>query len=220
MDEKEISYQFNTVTVSRQFGSGGGILAAEVARMLKIPLFERELLSTMAMEMKTSESLLETYESMGYGTQELMMTPLADRYSFLKKEIIDSQQYIDSLRKVMLELVSLGRVIIVGRCGQCILTDHPDCLHLRFVSDIKARIDWVGEVEEFAGRTRRQLETQIRKRDVARERFVRKHFARDINDPNLYSLTINFSRIDFETARDMVQGLLVLEKGGVSREVN
>jgi cytidylate kinase len=218
MDDMEIDYKFKTVTVSRQFGSRGGILAAEVARSMQIPLFERELLSGLAMEMKTSETLIDTYERMGYGTQELMLTPLSDRYSFLKREIIDSQHYIDSLRKVILELVSLGRVIIVGRCGQCILTDQPDTLHLRFVSEIEDRIDWLGEVDEFSGHTRRQLETHIRKRDMARERFVRKHFEEDINDPILYHLIINFSRLDYQTAMDMVLALLALEKGAVRGE--
>ena len=41
------------ITISRQFGSGGREFALELGERLRCPVFDRELLTAMAREMKT-----------------------------------------------------------------------------------------------------------------------------------------------------------------------
>lgn len=195
------------ITISRQFGAGGHSFAMELSRRLAVPLFNREPLSALAREMKTSEEILNKYESMKYDPDRFVLSSFAKRYSFLEKDIIESKKYISSLKKVILELVSIGKVILMGRGGQCILHDHPGCLHLRIVADFDDRLARLSRLEDYSSLPKKQLEQMVRKVDGYRAKFISRHFGRDIADPVLYHLTINFSLLPMEEALNMVIGL-------------
>ncbi len=198
----------DTITVSRQFGTGGHPFCQALARGRGIPIFGFEILSLMAKEMKTSEEIVDTYEKMRYGASEFFLTTLSTRYSFLGKEIIESRRYIQSMRNVMLKLASLGKVIILGRGGQCILRDQPGCLHLRLMAEIDDRVDRLMRMENYAPYGRKKLLKLVREKDAYRAEFTRKHFRRDIDDPTLYHLMINFSLLSPDRAATMAASLL------------
>jgi cytidylate kinase len=198
----------DVITISRQYGSGGLEFGMALARHLKYPLFHREILSHLASGMNTSEEVVETYERMRYGASEFFLSSLSKRFSGLEREIIESDRYIAALKTVMERLTTLGRVIIVGRGGQCLLADHPSALHLRIVADMDYRMASLTAKDEYDGWTRRALQRHIKERDEERGEFARKHFKRFIGDPTLYHLTINFSRIPQPQALDLVLSLL------------
>jgi cytidylate kinase len=202
-----VSPSFRTITVSREFGTGGHPFCRALGQALAMPVFGSEILSLMAKEMKTSEEIVDTYEKMRYGASEFFLTTLATRYSFLGKEIIESRRYIDSMRQVMLKLVSLGKVIILGRGGQCILRDQPDCLHLRLVAEPEDRVARLAGLDRYASFSHRQLVKLLKEKDAYRAEFTRKHFHRDIGDPTLYHLTVNFSQLSPERAAPPVISL-------------
>ncbi len=203
-----MSQGIKVITVSRQFGTGSGDFCRALAQRLGFVLFDRELLSALARRMKTSEEVLDTYEKMRYGSQEFFLTSFAKRYAFLESEIIESKRYIASLKRVIRELTSLGKVILLGRGGQCILHGEPGCLHLRIVAETDYRLDRLGRLEAYAANDRKQLLKLIRRKDDYRSDFTRKHFQRDINDPTLYHLVINFSLLPPEDTLTMVAGLV------------
>ncbi len=196
------------ITISRQFGSGGLEFGLDISRVLKFPLFHREVLSHLASGMNTSEEIVETYERMRYGASKFFLSTLAKRFSGLDREIIESERYIASLKTVVERLASIGRVIIVGRGGQFLLADHPAALHLRIVADMDYRMANLTKQDEYDGWTRRALQRRIKERDQDRGEFARRHFKCFIGNPTLYHLTINFSRIPPPQALDLVLSLV------------
>ncbi len=203
-----MKHRFDIITVSRLFGTGGREFAKELSRHLEMPLFDREILSRLATELKTSEEIVETYEKMRYGAPEFLLAPLQSRYSFVERDIIGSKKYIASMKKVILKLASVGRMILLGRGGQCILHDHPGCFHLRLVADHSYRLQRLSRLEDYAVYNQRKLETLIGKMDAYRAEFTKKHFGRHIGDPTLYHLVINFSLLPPDRAMDLLRDLV------------
>lgn len=111
------------VTIGREYGSGGRIVAQKVAEALGVPFYDKELIEMAAMKTGLSESFVKKAEeqrasgflySLYFSAQSL---PLYDQVFIAQSDII---------RKAAAE----GACVIVGRCADYVLHDVPNCLHV------------------------------------------------------------------------------------------
>ncbi|MDD3180622.1 MAG: cytidylate kinase-like family protein [Opitutaceae bacterium] len=94
--------------------------------------------------------------------------------------------------EVVLQLAHVGRVIFVGRAAHVITKSLPGGFHIRLVAPPETRISRMMDLMKC---DRAAAEAYIQKTDTARQRYVKTHFDEDINDPHLYDLIINTSRL-------------------------
>jgi hypothetical protein len=99
-----------------------------------------------------------------------------------------SWTFVQQTSETILQLIKLGNVIILGRGANVIAADVPHALHVRLVGSLEHRIE---RKQHSEGLDRREAANLIRQEDLGRERYFRKHFNKDINDPLLYHLVIN-----------------------------
>lgn len=108
------------------------------------------------------------------------------------------QQVVEAI----LQLAQVGRVILVGRASCLVTRSLPGGLHVRLVAppDVRARrMTVLLNCDEATARE------HIRRTDRARQRFLRTHYEREINDPHLYDLVANTDQI----APDILAHLIV-----------
>lgn len=131
------------ITISRQFGSGGRLVGKKLAESLEIPFYDKELITMAAQQSgyskeifekadeRATNSLLYTLSMNSYllhGMTGLNELPLNDRVFLIQSEII---------RKVASE----GPCVIVGRCADYVLKEHPRCLNFYIYADLQSRVD-------------------------------------------------------------------------------
>lgn len=177
----------NVITISRQYGSEGNVIADAVAARLGFKLVTRELVNQAALRAGAPSVALAVID-------ELHLLGI-------KPTPLEYQAYIEAVKTVMEELAARGNVIIVGRGGQVLLRSHPGVLNVRIVAPFDLR------VQRLAGRNNISLQAaaaQVRASDRERRNYLKRFFNSDWNDPFLYDLVINTAHVTAAVACDLI----------------
>lgn len=109
--------------------------------------------------------------------------------------------YMETMTGIIRELAARGEVVILGRGSQMILADMPRALHILCVAPRKLRASRLAERDEIG------MEEAMRRAqegDRARCAFYKKFWRVEVEDPKLYDLTIDTSRLSYEIATQVV----------------
>ena len=108
--------------------------------------------------------------------------------------------------KSMTALGARRGVVIVGRGGQCILKENPRTLHVRFVAEFEDRVAWTSKRRALSEEGAREF---VRKVDARSQDYLRFYFDCDPDQPALYDVVLNTSRISIDRCVEIVEGLAV-----------
>lgn len=200
------------VTISREYGSGGGEIAARLATRLGWKLVDHEVVVEVARALGVTEAEAEAHDEHAenlvarvlYGLSALP-SPVASTMPVSLSA--DSDVYDVARRKVVEGAVNVGQAVIVGRGAQVLLEARRDVLHVRIVAPLKQRIEYVMRRE---GLDHAAAETRIRTKDRDRVRFLLIEHHRDPSDAHLYDLVVNTAVLDLDSAVDLLA--LALER--------
>ncbi len=104
------------IALSRDYGSGGDIIAARLAQRLGVPLCDEQVLAEVAVRLKNNPSVVKVLED---GIGKAADTWL---YRFFSRSDLNQDAYRDTLVRVVLGLGRVGGVI-VGRGAHLILAE-------------------------------------------------------------------------------------------------
>jgi cytidylate kinase len=187
------------ITMSRDFGSGGDIIATRLCQRLDLPLYDEELLRAVAERLQDDPAIIRLMDE-GFGRAKDMWL-----YRLLSGKDISHDSYRDTLIKVVMSLGRLGGVIL-GRGAHVILA-HECALRVRIAGSPEAcakRLAAGGHGEEGA------LLEQAREMNHRRGKFVWEVFHSRLSDASEFDITVNTDRMeDFE---DVVDMLVVMAK--------
>lgn len=198
------------VTISRQFGAGGRTLGERLAAFLGYQLLDREILEQVAHEANVSVEWVETVEQQAGGLLFRLVHKLVSS-DFIERHLGDSasdfneEKYVAFIKKVMLQAAAEGDVVVVGRAGQFIFPEDEQTIKILLVADMPDRIKFMMEQYELS---QEKAETLVRKAEKRRTNFLRRFYDGDLDDPSVYSLVINTSRISLAEAETVVIELL------------
>jgi len=207
------------VTVSREYGSGGGEIAARLARKLGWQLIDHAVIEQAARELDVYETEVEKHDEEYVETvfsrilnriQHLatsLPTPGAAPGSALPPPATETRAYQDTIRQIITAAANTGHVVIVGRGGQALLADRRDVLHVRVVTPLELRVAYVARREGLAMDAAR---TRVQAKDRARERYMQTQYHCQHEDPHLYDLVIDTAVLDLDSAVDLI--CLALER--------
>ena len=200
-DSEIVSRGFPFVTISRQAGAGGHVLARDILCEMENhaqanelfrgwDLFDQTVCALVMQdpEIRASFDALvsEEYRS---ETQQLlydMMTGRSQQYSTYKR-----------IFEIVRILATLGKAIIIGRAGVCVTRKIPHGIHIRLIASDETRIRTMMK-EQNVGRD--QAEKVMRRQDKERRHLIKDFFNVDINDPLLFDATFN---IDKQSTTDL-----------------
>jgi cytidylate kinase len=211
--------EMRVITISRQYGSGGGEIATRLAQRLRWQLIDHEIVAQVAHTLGITEEEAEVHDEHVEGFIARALNALQVAMPVMPVQptttVQDEQIFHEALLQVVETAAQMGHVVIVGRTSQAILANRRDVLHLRMVAPLDRRIAYVARregLDEEAARARIQL------KDRDRTRYLQSQFNRDVNDPMLYDLIINTGVIDLESAVDLA--LLAFERKGAMLKVS
>jgi CMP/dCMP kinase len=179
----------NVITISRMYGAGATELAGMLATRLGFRVIDNELLELAAQHSGMDlEKIERVYEQ---------------RPSFQDLRIYKerSEKYITAVNEVLDQLAREGNVIIVGRGANLALLTYRNVLNLRVVADFDVRLRRVMQRQGLNEAEARRLITDT---DYAREAYYRYLFNVMPDDPLVYDMTLNTSRLTLEEAAAIV----------------
>ncbi len=103
--------------------------------------------------------------------------------------------------EAILQLAHVGRVVIAGRAAYLITQSLPGGFHVKLVAPLEVRIQRVAKMLDCSAAA---AEAHVRKTDLARRRYIRTRFGRDIDDAQLFDLIINTERMAPETVAQII----------------
>jgi cytidylate kinase len=208
VDEKSnLIARMRAITVSREYGSGGGEIARRLAKRLGWQLIDHEIVRRVAQELHVSIAQAEAHDervesTVSYilkGVQAIHPTMLAVAPLPVSREV---RNYHEALSKVVKAAVIAGHVVIVGRGSQALLAGERDVLHVRIVAPLEQRIRYVMQREAM---NRDAAHARILLKDQDRARYLRVAHHRNPDDPYLYDLIVNTEVLDLDSAVDLIQ---------------
>jgi cytidylate kinase len=194
------------VTISREYGSGGGEIAGRLARRLGWRLVDHEIVVRLAQTLGETEAEAEALDERTEGFLWRMLEGLryaapwtmVDQPRSLEEE---RRRHRAALASIIDAAAALGDVVIVGRGAQAVLADRRDALHIRIVAPLEARIAYVVRRENLTPEVARARILTI-DRDRARYLQEAEHLRPD--DAHLYDLTINTGVLTLDDAVDLI----------------
>lgn len=168
------------ITISREMGSGGRLIAYLVAKKLKKPwkVFHEDIIDKIAVDARLEKKLIREIDE--------NKIPVIDEIvgEFFGKRYVTLSKYYKHLTKILSEIGNRGYAVIVGRGANYLF---PHALKVRMVCEMHQRIEWE---MEFEGLTRIQAVNRIKESDEKRYEFEKALYGHDIRKAHHYDLVI------------------------------
>jgi cytidylate kinase len=186
--------EIRIITIDREYGSGGGAIAEQVAQRLGWKLWDQRLTDEIARRMDCERRAVEEREE--------SRDPVAYRLfkAFLRGSFegtvntqrikpLDADCIREAAEKIVRELAETGDCVIVGRGAAYYLGDRHDAFHVfiyGLFEDKVRRVHGTGKTEGEASRLVEEV-------DVDRSSFIRKYFHVEWPERQRFHLMINSS---------------------------
>lgn len=164
--EKGACFMDKVITISREFGSGGRELGVKLADRLGIPFYDKELISMAAEDINMGEEAFRHYDE-----HIVLHDPLDRQFYHAFSNVYQipmSDQIFVAQSNVIRRLASRGPCIIVGRCGDMVLSDS---LNLFIYANMKNRIKRMLKLAVREQPDGTEMESQIREVDRKRKDY-------------------------------------------------
>ena len=193
----------NVITIGRQCGSGGHTIGTIVAEKLGVPLYDKEIIKTVA---KRSGLAEETIEREGeYSTTSLLYNvatrgisgfDVASKDNMLIRDIVNAYQ-----TEYIRELAEKGSCVIVGRSADYILRNRENCLNIFVHGDLADR---AARVIKEHGVDPAVAEKHVLERDKKRAKYYRHITDQTWGLAENYDLCLNSSRLGIDGCVELI----------------
>lgn len=183
------------ITISRQFGSGGGEIGKKLAEELNLPFYDKNIINIAAKDSGFSEDILEYSEEMpinsllysiatgsGIGGIGLAGLPLGDKL-FLAQ--------FDAIKKIASE----GPCVIIGRCADYVLNDLDNVINIFIHADFEKRRERIAKTHSL---TDEEAKKKIDKVDKRRAAYYYHYTLEKWGTATRYDLCINSSALGID----------------------
>jgi len=130
-NDKDVNKNYNdtfVITISREYGSGGHQIGKEIAKELGISFYDKRLIDLTAEKTGYSKEYIRENE------QKLSSSLLYDlyeqNYMYVNDELPPKDAIFLVQSKIIRDICSKESCVIVGRCANFILKDHPNCKNI------------------------------------------------------------------------------------------
>lgn len=178
-----------TVTISRDFGSEGDILARRIADALGYHYVDKEVI----------ENLLNNYGFVEFDREyESLLGFWAkfDAQRGRRRELM-----VEMLNKVLLAVAMHGNSVIVGRSGFTVLADFADVFHIRLQAPFESRVQNLMETENL---TKLEAETVCEDGDKVRAQFIQDFYGVSWDNARAFDLVINMDKVAADLALEII----------------
>jgi cytidylate kinase len=206
------------VTLEREFGSGGGGIACELARQLGWQLWDQQLTGEIARRAQVTESAVarcdERVDSRLYRLAKTFWRGSYERGMALTPiHAFDTDRMMAMMEEIMQTIAAEGNAVIVGRGAPFFLREREDTFRVFTYAPRNEKISRVAAM----GKSREEAEDLVENVDKERIAYIKHYFNADWPTRSLYHLMINTVIGNENVITAILNGMQTLEAR--SREV-
>lgn len=200
--ERRFKKMNKIITISRQFGSGGGEIGKRLAAELNIPFYDKSIINIAAKDSGFSEDILEYSEEMpinsllysiatgnGIGGIGLTGLPLGDKL-FLAQ--------FDAIKKIASE----GPCVIIGRCSDYVLNDFDNVINVFIHADYENRVERIAQTHSL---TKEEAGKKIDKVDKRRAAYYYHYTLEKWGSATRYDLCVNSATLGIDGTTETIK---------------
>lgn len=193
------------ITIARQYGSGGREIGEHVAKLLGIPLYDKELITDAAAKGTLNEEIIKSADesaansllyTLAMGSNVLGTTmsfgykmPLNDKLFILQSEVIK-------------EYAQKGSCVIIGRCSDYVLRNEKNVLRIFIYGDLDHRKERVAERHPEIKSS--QIIDVINKTDKRRASYYNFYTGNKWGKYDNYDMAVNSSTLGIEGTANII----------------
>jgi cytidylate kinase len=192
-EKKEVK-PLPVVTLSREPGSGGNLVAQAIADCLGLELFHQDLITAMAENADASTRVIRSLD-------ERSLSAIED---WVEAAISERHLWPDEFSRVLMKVIGAvgrhGHAVIIGRGANFVLPPE-NRFRVRIIAPLDLRIKRVAEAH---GISKKEAQRRVARTESDRRAFIRKYYYSDIEDPINYDMVLNTGTLSIEAAAKAV----------------
>ena len=183
---------FRIITVEREFGSGGGAIAAQIANRLGWKLWDRQLTCEIAARAKVTESAVmmcdERLDSRFYRLAKTFFRGSYERsLPLTDSKVFDTDLMMSMMEQICAGIADEGNAVIVGRGSPFFLRGREDTFS---VFTYASRTEKIRRLLAL-GKSQEECEDLVDNVDTDRMAYIKHYFNADWPTRSLYHMMIN-----------------------------
>ena len=178
------------ITVSRQLASDGDEISRKIAEKLGYKFWGKTEIEKRIVSLGFPESKLSKFDEKKIG--------------FLAGLTRSRDEYLNYLMTAILEAAAENNCVIVGRGSFIILKDLENHVSCRFIADEKIRVERLQKKLDCTGKIALK---KIADSEAQQKSFHKGFFNFDVNDPEMFDMLVNTSKIDSDSIANSIVSL-------------
>jgi cytidylate kinase len=182
---------FRLITIEREFGCGGGAIAAELAKRLGWKLWDQLLTAEIARIANVDSSAVircdGRMDSSFYRLAKVFWRGSYERNSGLGHQAFDADRMVSIMEQIAPTIAQEGKAVVVGRGAPYFLREQPDAFHVFLYAP---RAEKIRRLQQ-EGSSKSDVENLVDTVDRERIAFVKHYFGADWPTRSLYHVMIN-----------------------------
>jgi len=183
---------FRIITIEREYGSGGGAIAAQLAERLGWKLWDHLLTEEIARLANVApEAVKRCDERMDSRLHRMAKAFWRGSYernsAALGSQVFDTDRMMGMMQDIMNRIAQEGNVVVVGRGGPYFLRERADAFHAFLYAPRAEKI----RRSIADGNSRDEAEDMVDSVDRERASYIKHYFNADWPTRSLYHVMIN-----------------------------
>lgn len=186
-----------TITISREYGSGGRYIGQLVADKLGIKLYDKEFVEKLAVETGLTEEYIENNEQ-----KRNALDALNSGYYF---GMNNSDELFIKESELIKEIANKESCVIIGRCADFILKDNSNVIKVFVYSNME---DEVKRATKFYGLDEKNAKKEIKRINKLRASHYKYYTEKEWKDNSNYDICINSDVLGVEKSAELICNLI------------
>ena len=186
-----------TITISREYGSGGRYIGQLVADKLGIKLYDKEFVEKLAVETGLTEEYIENNEQ-----KRNALDALNSGYYF---GMNNSDELFIKESELIKEIANKESCVIIGRCADFILKDNSNVIKVFVYSNME---DEVKIATKFYGLDEKNAKKEIKRINKLRASHYKYYTEKEWKDNSNYDICINSDVLGVEKSAELIYNLI------------
>lgn len=192
----------HVITISRELGSGGNLVARELSKRLDIPCYDKDIINKTAQEYDIPEDQLVKHSEKKTNS---FLYSLATAQADIKNQAFRFNDIIRDDMSFMLTSETIKHLaenpcIIVGRCADFVLQNR-EIIKIFICAEIDDRVRRISESLCISEKNALKL---IHKTDKHRAAYYNSYTDKDWGNASNYDISINTSKLGIEKSVDVL----------------
>lgn len=183
------------ITIGRQFGSGGLLVAKELGARLGIPVYDNELITKAAQDSGFDAEFFKRSD------EKKSLFSLSGLFSAGTDNCMSDSGLFNMQCETIRSIAEQGSAIIVGRCADYVLRDHENLVSVFLTSPIEARAKRVMDRDNLS---HDEALAKIEKKDKSREAYYNYFTFGNWGIASTYTLCLDSSILGIQGTADLI----------------